>query len=216
MDNNAQTIFYEYKKYGALQGYREVILSLDKTSKDHLLRNLREIFSRDWGPESTPKNYPRVLDSTNMLIPDITLMQNLRFFLELKKIQLSQINSDINIIDTFKSQIYFKRGEVDESEWQSFALILYILISESSYFISMPIGVALSGRIKDKILYAINELRKSSPIFFYANPPAIDSYKGLSENFRILENNKISSLLSYDEARECIIQHNNKINNATN
>ena len=185
----------------------QTILALD-SSGFNFFENLHKLFKKRLAEKGI--DIPRILDTSNMLIPDISLIQNYRFFLELNKNDSSKINTNYNLLLNFKKFIHSKRGQIDEGIWQTFGLILYILSNSDISFISAPLAPALSSKKKSDLLFVTNELTQNKSIFFFASPPSIDMYKDACSNFRVLDNRNISDIMSYDEARECIMQTKRK------
>jgi hypothetical protein len=197
-------VFKEFLEINKPSLNLQTILSLNVNHD--FFKNLHRLFKKKYELSETFK-VPRILDASNMLIPDITLMQNYQFFLELNNVD-SGACYEYDILSNFKEFLHFKRGQVDEDVWQTFGLIFYILLNKNISFISAPLAVALSGKKKLDLLYVINELKQKRSIFFFANPPAIDIYKNACKDFRILSNDNISKIINYDEARKCIMEHN--------
>lgn len=185
----------------------QTILALESSSFN-FFENLHKLFKKRLAEKSI--DIPRILDTSNMLIPDISLIQNYRFFLELNQNDSSKINTNYNLLLNFKDLIHSKRGQIDEGIWQTFGLIMYILSNSDMSFVSAPLAPALSSKKKWDLLFVVNELTQNKSIFFFAHPPSIDMYKDVCSNYRVLDNNKISDIMSYDEARECIMQTKRK------
>jgi hypothetical protein len=189
----------------------EVILSLETKFRlnpfDKLCKLL--VYEIENGKLSLP--IPKNLDVTNMLIPDITLIQNVRFFCELYETSFSLLKRDYDITRVFQKYLHCKRADMDEGLWQTFGIMLYLVTARGYPFVSVPMGVSMASEKKPDLLYLIMEIMKDKKIFFFAQPPAIDLYKNFCSFFRVYENGIISTRLDYDQARKFIIEHNKKI-----
>lgn len=186
----------------------EVILSLQPIPRLNPFDRLCELITYEINHGKISSNIPKNLNVANMLIPDITLVQNIHFFCELYGISLSLLKEDYDILRVFKEHLHCKRGEIDEGIWQTFGIMLYLLTARSYLFISVPFGASMASEKKFDLLYLISEIMKNKKIFFFAHPPAIDVYKNFCNIFRVYENGKISTKLDYNQARELIINHN--------
>lgn len=190
----------------------EVILSLEPKSKPNPFDRLCELITSEINHGKIQSTIPKNLDVKNMLIPDITLIQNARFFCELYGISLSLIQEDYDFLQVFKEYLHCKRGEIDEGIWQTFGIMIYLLIAKNHLFISVPFGPLMESKKKFDLLYLISEIMKNKRIFFFAHPPAIDVYKNFCNIYRVYESGLISPKLDYNQARELIISHNNNKN----
>lgn len=185
------------------------ILCLDEKLDKKPINSIREHISKEIYNNNIQSSVPRNLEVSNMLLPELTLFQNIKFFCELHDASSIIDRSDYNIYENFKDFLHFKREEIDEALWQTFGLILYLLMNKDYLFISMPLGTPLTSNKRSDLIFHLTETKKYEKIFFYAFPPAIDAYKNICKHYRILEKGSISDILSYDHARERIIDHNN-------
>lgn len=188
----------------------EVILSLQPKSRPNPFDRLCELITYEINHGKISSTIPKNLNVTNMLIPDITLIQNVHFFCELYGISPSLLKEDYDILGVFKEHLHCKRGEIDEGIWQTFGIMMYLLTARNYLFISVPFGVSMASEKKFDLSYLISETMKDKKIFFFAHPPVINIYKNFSNIFRVYKNGVISSKLDYNQARELIIRHNNK------
>ena len=194
------------------QKENEVILSLQEKQKPGMLDKIREFVCEEMGKEINPSLIARNLTIQNVLLPDVSLIQNIRILCELYNINMSQIRQDYNILHFFKENLHCRRGGMDEGLWQAFGLMFYLLASKDYLFVSMPTGLPMASNKKSDLMFIINEVKKLEKIYFYAHPPAIDAYKDICNIFRIYENDTIGLALNYEQAREHIIAYNNKSN----
>lgn len=190
--------------------YREVILDFHKNSNLNLPRNIFKYFSKELNNSDFIGSPIEIL---NILSPEITLAQNLSFFCKFYDLKPKVLSHHYDLENGFKDVLNLKRGQMDEALWQAFGLILHFLFKFNFYVISMPIGPALSSIKKNDLLRIINETLQNQSIFFYAHPPAIDNYKNISSNFRVFNENRLSGILTYEQARLSLINHNNKAAN---
>ena len=100
------------------------------------------------------------------MLPELTLFQNIKFFCELHDASSLINRSDCNIYENFKDFLYFKRGEIDEALWQTFGLILYLLMNKDYFFISMPLGTPLTSTKSSDLIFHLTETKKYEKIFF--------------------------------------------------
>ena len=85
------------------QKENEVILSLQEKQKPGMLDKIREFVCEEMGKEINPSLIARNLTIQNVLLPDVSLIQNTRILCELYNINMSQIRQDYNILHFFKT-----------------------------------------------------------------------------------------------------------------
>ena len=178
---------------------REKVTILDLNEKQDIktLERIRKSFTND-------RDLPRILSHENLLISELTVLQNLKFYSDVSHLD----KGAENLKKIFYKNLNHKRSEMEESDWQAFGLMLF-LNSQSEYlFISSSLGPALNSNFKEELLLQIDKTNKT--IFFNAFPPAIDVYRVFSECFIINENNTLSEKIRYDEARLKVIEFNQR------
>lgn len=188
---------YVFNKDLIVQGEKVTILDLNKKQDITTLESIRKSFT-------SYRDLPRILSPENLLISELTVLQNLKFYLDVCHLE----RGIENLKKIFFKHLNRKRSEMQESDWQAFGLMLY-LNSQSEYlFISSSLGPALNSNFKEELLLQID--KKNKTIFFNAFPPAIDVYKVFSECFIINENNTLGEKIRYDEARLKVIEFNQR------
>lgn len=190
---------YVFNKDLIVQGEKVTILDLNKKQDITTLESIRKSFK-------SYRDLPRILSPENLLISELTVLQNLKFYLDVCHLE----RGIENLKKIFFKHLNRKRSEMEESDWQAFGLMLF-LNSQSEYlFISSSLGPALNSNFKEELLLQIDKTNKT--IFFNAFPPAIDVYKDFSECFIINENNTLGEKIRYDEARLRVIEFNQRKN----
>lgn len=178
---------------------REKVTILDLNEKEDIktLESIRKSFAND-------RDLPRILSHENLLISELTVLQNLKFYSD-----VSHLERGIeNLKKIFFKYLNHKRSDMEESDWQAFGLMLFLNSQSEFLFISSSLGPALNSNFKEELLLQIDSTHKT--IFFNAFPPAIDVYRVISECFIINENNTLGEKIRYDEARLKVIEFNQR------
>lgn len=188
-----------FNKDSVIRGDNITILDLNEEQDTTSLHELRRTVSRN-----CDEVLPRILSHENLLIPELTIQQNLKFYSDVTYLE----KDTENLKAIFLNHLNHKRPDIVENDWQAFAFMLYLKSQSEYLFISSSIIPALNGNFKKDLLLQLKEMNKT--IFFSAFPPAIDTYRDFTDFFVINENNTLGEKIRYDEARLKVIEFNQR------
>ena len=148
--------------------------------------------------------FGRVVDHENILIPDITIIQNISFYSNFHGINSTDI---LNYITTefpdIKQYLHQKRASLSLVEWCGIGLIVYLAIPQNFYFINLTLHQFSDTKFKP-IICNIIEQSIGSSIVIYSHPHGIQNIKDFVGNFIVKNKSNISSIINLNDAIEII------------
>ena len=195
-----------FKKFNIDQlGNHIAYLDISKERDNTFLPSLRdELLEENHGT----LKFGRVVDHENILIPDITIMQNISFYSNFHGINptdtLNYINDEFPGISIYLQK---KRESLTLVEWCGIGLIVYLALPQNFYFINLTLHQFSDNKFKP-IICKIIEQSIGSSIIIYSHPHGIHNIKDFVGNFTIKNNSNLSSIISFDQAIEELKKQN--------
>lgn len=182
-------------------GSNVAYLEVSKNRDDNFLISLREMLIKE---SSGSHSFGRVVDHENILIPDITIMQNITFYSNFIGIDSADIIQYIsNHFPDIRKSFNLKRESFSLVEWCGIGLLIYLAIPQNFYFINMTLHQFSDNKFKHLICATIDQSVGSS-IIIYSHPHGIHNIKDFLDNFIVKNNSDISSIINFNEALSII------------
>ncbi len=182
-------------------GNNVAYLDISNERDNSFLSSLRNKFLQE---NHGKLKFGRVVDHENILIPDITIMQNISFYSNFHGINstnlLNYITSEFPDIKQYLQQ---KRASLSLVEWCGIGLIVYLAIPQNFYFINLTLHQFSDTKFKP-IICNIIEQSIGSSIVIYSHPHGIQNIKDFVGNFIVKNNSDISSIINLNNAIKII------------
>lgn len=152
--------------------------------------------------------FGRVVDHENILIPDITIMQNISFYSNFHGINPNDtLNYIIDVFPDISMYLQQKRDSLTLVEWCGIGLIVYLAVPQNFYFINLTLHQFSENKFKP-IICKIIEQSIGSSIIIYSHPHGIHNIKDFVGNFTIKNNSNLSSIINFNQALEELKKQN--------
>lgn len=187
-----------------------VILDFNKSNRNQVMQNIKKEINMKQHMKNTTS---RIIENSNSLSPEMTISQNIRFFEILNNCKLKEQIKDSSFFYKTSKYLHKRRGEIDESIWQAIGLILFFKQNYKYYLVNASMGPALKNHeLGEDLTNIILEVSKTKKIYIYSNPPSIEIFKKISNNYTVINDCNYSSMLLYDEARKYIHEYKKRKN----